>query len=907
MTVELWRRIESIYTNAVELPASERAAYLSDACGSDASLRVEIEALLDADAGAGQALIDRPAWEIDLPRTVEVVSGMRLGPYEVIAPIGAGGMGQVFRARDTRLQRVVAIKVARARFSDRFEREARAIAALNHPNICTLHDVGPDYLVMEHVEGSQLKGPLPVAKAIVLGCQILDALDAAHKRGIVHRDLKPANILVTKSGVKVLDFGLATQSGDAVTRVGTIAGTPSYMAPEQMEGREVDARADIYAFGCVMFEMLTGKRAAEGADALASVPPGIARLIRKCLERDPDLRWESARDLKTELMWSVEGNAGAAPVSKRWIAATAFCAVAGTVLAFVHFREQLAAPPSPLRFEVTPSAGMKMQTTALPVLSPDGHRIAFGASTPEGGRIVVQDLNTGVPRVYRDAVVGDNVPPPFWSPDGRYIAFSALTKLGRLDTETGEVSPVCNKPGPIIGGSWNSDGVLIFGATASAVWKVPASGGTEVHLTTLDSSRNEVAHQLPQFLPDGRHFLYLGVSTRRELSGIYESSLDSPGTRKLVLATPYSGTFVPGEAGEPGRLFWYRDGSVLAQAFDPVSMELQGKPAQVIGSVGTTYNTSLFAVSRDVLVYRRSGIHGGSQFARLDPKTGAVAPLGEPELIGNGSVSPDETRIAYTVQNGPARELRILDIARGTSVALPGGAETQDAQWPVWSPDSREIIYTAGQGGRFRILRRLADGSGTEQTVFAAGYHLRPVQWSADGRYLLVDFLDTEEFTGEGILPLAAGAAPFRISRGANTDEGCGAFSPDGKYLAYCSQEEGHSEVYVKPFIPNEGIQTAPRWLISDHGGRRPMWSRDSRRLYYRGDNVPAVFAVDIGDANGFRAGVPMKMYDLPARLLGIATPVTGRGDAIVRVGVEQGVGEAFSVVVNWRGLMAKR
>jgi hypothetical protein len=473
----------------------------------------------------------------------------------------------------------------------------------------------------------------------------------------------------------------------------------------------------------------------------------------------------------------------------------------------------------------------------------------------------------------------------------------------RLNTDTGEVSAICDKPGPVIGGSWNSDGVIIFGNVTTSLWTVPAAGGTARHLTKLDPARSEVSHQLPQFLPDGRHFIYLALSSDVAKSGIFLSSLDSPETSRLIVQTQYSGMFVRSEKDGTGWLTWYSGGHVVAQPFDPVSLTLRGDPQEVVSSVGVAYNTTLFAASPDVLVYRRLGSRGGSRFFRLDPKTGHTVPLGEPGLIVAGRLSPDESRITYTIQNAVRSDVRILDITRGTSVSLSSGSGAEDARNSVWSSDGKDVAYAARQGDQFQILRRPADGSGSEQLIFSARYNTRPVAWSTDGRYLLFDYLDGQ--AGEGILPLAPGSMPIPLSHGTVHGEACGEFSPDGKYVAYCFQEEGRDEVYVKPFIPNEGIQTAPRWLISDHGGQRPIWSRDSRKLYYWSEPRHAVFSVDISDSNGFHATAPVKLYDVPSGTIGVVQAMTSRGDAIIRVGTDQVETEPLNVTVNWKSLLS--
>src|SRR5579872_2670951 len=494
--------------------------------------------------------------------------GDRLGPYEILARIGAGGMGEVWRARDTRLGREVAVKVSADQFSDRFEREARAVAALNHPNICVLHDVGPNYLVMELVDGATLgdrirQGPIPLGEALALARQIAEALDAAHEKGVVHRDLKPANIKIKPDGtVKVLDFGLAKIAEPAVptsadlensptltleqaTRVGTIMGTAAYMSPEQARGKAVDKRADIWAFGVVLHEMLTGKRLFDGetvSDTLAhvitkepsleQVPDKVRRLLQRCLEKDTKRRLRDIGDAMA-LLEEAPGP-DAAPVrrgsSPLWLwAVTAVACLAAAVLGVMRLREKRLAPPPVTRFQIRLPDQVHF-TGGTFSLSPDGRHLAFSAVAPSQAPAVwVQDLDALEAHPLPGTFTGNNPPPFFWSPDSRFVVYSENSpKMRKADVTGGPIQEICDKPNPPVGGSWNRDGVIIFGSTSAGLWRVPAAGGKPVPLTVLDASRHERQHELPEFLPDGHHFLYLSISNIPEESGIFIGSLDEP-------------------------------------------------------------------------------------------------------------------------------------------------------------------------------------------------------------------------------------------------------------------------------------------------------------------------------------------------------------------------------------------
>ena len=681
-------------------------------------------------------------------------------------------------ARDPRLNREVAIKTSREQFNDRFEREARAVAALNHPNICHLYDIGPNYLVMELVEGETLKGPLPVDQVLAIARQVALALEAAHEKGIVHRDLKPANIKITPEGVvKVLDFGLARLGGAehtdpseapttmaSPTRIGTILGTAAYMAPEQARGKTVDKRADIWAFGVVLYEISTGDKLFAGetvSDTLAQVlmkepdlarlPPELDRIVRWCLEKDPAKRLRDIGDARPFLEKQPDKpTAAPAPV------------ISAAGVAAVHLREQPAPVPDAFHFELRLPANAIFTASSTVVLSPDGRHVTFSGIGPDGPEVFVQDFDGGDARALKGTGTGSQAPPFFWSPDSRYVVFSANSpKLQKVDILTGAVQDICDKPGPPIGGSWNRDDTIIFGSTTTGLWRVPASGGKPVPLTHLDSARQERSHELPMFLPDGRHFLYLANSADPAQSAIYAGSLDdAPGKpRQEIVSTEFGARFVPGRF-VPGRfvpekdrgwLLYLRGGSLMVQPFDTEKLVLTGNPSPLPVHVGTAYQTALFSASPDLLVYRAGSSSRGVQFTWVDAKSGkAIWTAGEPGVISSTArISPDETRVAYAKEGADGRtDIWVLDLARGGSAKLTFGGGESD--YPVWSPDGREIAFGRLAGGIWQIFRKRADGTGVEEPVLRMAHSVHPGSWSKDGRFLTYSESPSATFSGGG-------------------------------------------------------------------------------------------------------------------------------------------------------------
>ena len=862
-----------------------------------------------------------------------LANGDRLGPYEILALIGKGGMGEVYRARDGRLDREVAIKVSTEQFSERFDREARAIAALNHPNICQLYDVGPNYLVMELVEGVEPKGPLSLDEALALARQIAAALDAAHEKGITHRDLKPANIKVKADGtVKVLDFGLAKmpearpEAGITMTmsatEAGMILGTAAYMSPEQAAGKPVDKRADIWAYGVVLWEMLTGERLFAGetiSHTLAAVlkdepdwnrvPVKVRRLLQRCLQKDPKKRLRDIMDgmalLDEDLAREIARPSAAARSRWPWVVAAAACLMAAT-LAFVHFREKAPARPEVARFQIRLPDKVAFTPGSTPALSPDGRHLAFTAFGPEGRPgLWVQDLDALEARPLPDAATGPATPPPFWSPDSRSVAFSSSgPKLRKADLERGSSQDICDKPNtPIIGGSWDRDGVLILGSTNSGLWQVPAAGGTPVPLTVLDKSRQERQHELPWFLPDGRHFIYLRISGAPEESGIYAGSLGDPPERqskRRLVATGFGAAYVPSNEGKAGRLLFMREGVLVAQTFDPYALELSGGPAPVVERVATDFETAHFSPSSNTLVYRTSASGRDYQLTWVDSQGKVTGVAGDPGPIFEPQLSPDGTRVAYRKEspNRTDADIWLLDVARGVSTRFTFGPRF--AFSAVWSPDGSEIVFASNRDGAYNLYRKPANGARDEELLLKTNENKRPMSWSHDGRFLLYSVGSNGSFSSEDlwILPLEGDRTPYPFQR-TRFDESDAQFSPNGHWVAYMSNESGGPEIYVREFIASRGSAGAGgKWIVSKNGGRYPQWRADGKELLFI-SQAASVMSVSVDGSGSFQATAPRELFRFPAG----TNAWSFAGDPkrmLFSVPAEQKGAQSFTVMLNW-------
>jgi Tol biopolymer transport system component len=827
-------------------------------------------------------------------------SGTRLGPYEIQALAGAGGMGEVYKARDTRLDRTVAIKVlpeslaAGGQFRERFEREARVISQLDHPHICALHDVGEHdgrwYLVMQYLEGETLasrlaRGPLPVGEVLTLGLQIAGALDKAHRAGVVHRDLKPGNIMLTRAGARLLDFGLAKTNVVAasgvsalpttpqnITAQGTILGTFQYMAPEQVEGQETDARTDIFAFGAVLYEMATGRPAFQGktqASLIGAIlrddpttsletapiaPAALARVIKTCLAKNPDDRFQTMHDVALQLQWLVEGGSQAgAPavtvVAKRSImprlaigAAAVAVLVAAGVGAMVFMREEPA--PRLMRFDLATPEGVV--SVDAPRLSPDGRILAFNATGSDGlSRIWLRPLNS----LAANPLPGtEGTTRPFWSPDSQFLGFFAEGRLKKIDVSGGPAQKVADAPTGA-DGSWSSEGVILFDGRANdPIYRVPAAGGVPSVAVAPDPARKETAVGWPEFLPDGRRFLYLAMGQSAEDNQYRIGSLESQETQTLTTAQTQV-AYAP-----PGFLLFVRDRTLVAQRFDPDQAVLSGEPVPLAERVGTdSVGLARFSVSRDGSLAYRTG-DAGNRLVWVDRSGRELEVVGDPAEHAAPALSGDGRRLAYRVndpRSGKA-DIWVRDLVRGVSSRFTLSPGDNDV--PLWSPDGATIVFGSEVAGVRNLFEKPANGQGEAKVLWENTDYKTAVDWSRDGRYVAVMARNSKTGFDVWALPMTGDRQPIAVVS-TSFDEAVPKFAPNGRFLAYVTNESGRNEVYVQTFPVASG-----RWQVSNAGGGDPSWRADGRELYYRGVDQ-RMMAVDIEAGDLFQAGVPRPLF----------------------------------------------
>jgi eukaryotic-like serine/threonine-protein kinase len=803
-----------------------------------------------------------------------LTAGIRLGPYEIGSPLGAGGMGEVYKARDTRLDRTVAVKVlpqhlsSSAEVRQRFEREAKTISQLSHPHICALYDVGregeTEYLVMELLEGETLadrllRGALPLEQTLQNGVEIASALQAAHRQGIVHRDLKPGNIMLTRAGVKLLDFGLARAVSPErhaaalsalpteekpLTAEGAILGTLQYMAPEQLEGKETDARTDIFALGTVLYEMATGRRAFSGASQAsligailhtdppvisalqAMAPPALDRIVKTCLAKDPEDRWRSAGDVGKQLAWIAErpttepalrfAEARGWRHRERFAWVVAAFAILFGVLSPILFRRPRQ-PGELTRFQILPPPGQIFFGQA--VLSPDGRRIAF-LLQDEAGRdsVWVRPLDD---LEMRRLAGTEDARGMFWSPDGREIAFFSEGKLKRIGADGGPVQNVCDSGGAFTG-AWSRRGTMLFNEGVDApIVAVPASGGTPAPVTTLDAARGETWHAHPAFLPDGRHFVFVATNVDPEKTEVCLGSLDSKQIRPLFHADCCA------FFAEPGYLLFGRDGSLFAWRFDPGSMKLAGEPLPAFEHVRCLREDNLLSASAagDRVAYMTW--FGRRQLVWVDRKGRELGTLGEIEGYSDVRISPDGRKVAVTLRDpshGQNQDVWVLDVSRGTSSRIT--SEPTEEFDPAWFPDGERLVYVSDRGGSFfDLFERPAAGGDERMLVRTKQDKVLPTV-SPDGRDLLVAAAEGSNFV-RYLLPLSGQGRPVRLSGSSRFSEQHPAFSADGRWTAFDSNESGQREVYVQP------VPDGPKRQVSIGGGQMPVWNRNGSELFY--------------------------------------------------------------------------
>jgi serine/threonine protein kinase/WD40 repeat protein len=786
--------------------------------------------------------------------------GTLLGPYEIIAPLGAGGMGEVYKARDTRLNRAVAIKVSNEQFSERFEREAHAVAALNHSNVCTLHDVGPNYLVMEYIEGTPLKGPMPLGQALKYAAQICDALDAAHRKGITHRDLKPANIMVTKTGIKLLDFGIAKigQGNNppsdatltmALTGKNEIVGTLYYMSPEQLQsqatGQEIDARSDIFSFGLVLYEMLTGRRAFDGsspASVIAAImerpapsigdvaPAALDRVLKKCLEKDPENRWQNARDLKTELEWIAQApsDVNTAPSSATrheklpWIAAALLAFVAAGA-SWIAYRATRPAELKPLvRLEA--DLGRDVYLNALGgsdiILSSDGTRIAYLS----GNHLFTRRLDQASANELPITPGGTS---PFFSTDGQWIGFVAGGKLRKISVEGGAEIALCDAAASYTGADWGEDGNIIASLRVSGgLSQVSSAGGTPTPVTELEGE--ERTHRWPQVLPGAKNVLFTASNAT---VGFDDAKIEvvtlADHRRKNLVRGGTFGRYVAASGGK-GYLTYVSRGTLFAVRFDLVKLETSGSPMPVLQQVSYSamFGSAKLSFSRTgTLMYRSREIDASRVAIQWMGADGKLQPLlDKPGLFVNPHFSPDGEHLA--VANDDTKSgIWIYDIRRDTLSPLTG---ERNGTNPVWTPDGRFIVYQAGDGISFAR----ADGGSKAELLVQSKEFRNPSAFSPDGRTLA--FYQSGERGFElWTLPVEREGEKFRAGKpelfqSTSFGHRGASFSADGRWIAYSSNESGSSQVYVRAF-PDKG----GHWQVSSNGGTTPIFSRNGKELFF--------------------------------------------------------------------------
>jgi eukaryotic-like serine/threonine-protein kinase len=883
-----------------------------------------------------------------------LVSGTKLGPYEIQSPLGAGGMGEVYRARDTRLERSVAIKVLPAVLSSdaerkqRFEREARTISSLNHPNICALYDVGSqdglEYLVLEYVEGETLekrleKGPLPTELLLRHALEIADALEKAHRNGVIHRDLKPANIMLTKSGAKLLDFGLAkwsaagasqeetlktlTAAATKLTEQGTIVGTFRYMAPEQLEGKEADARTDIFALGEVLYEMATARAAFAGktkASLIAAIlsaepapistlqpmtPPALERLVRGCLEKDPDERWQTAHDVKLQLRAIAEGGSQSglpATVSARrkirerlgWGAAAVMTLLA-LVFAFGYF-QRAPGEMRAIRSYIKPMANSSFVFAASAsgfALSPDGRRLAYVATTPEGKALLwARPLDS----LQAQPLAGtEGAGYPFWSPDSRFIGFFAGGKLKKIEASGGPPLTLCDAATGR-GGTWNREGVILFSPTViSPIHRVSAAGGASAPVTALDPSKGESSHRWPYFLPDGRHFLYVAGSsfTPKEspTNSILEGSLDSKES-KFLFHTHANAIYAS------GHILFLRQNTLMAQPFDAKRQELTGEAFPMADPVHEDEERihGVFSASENgVLTYAEGASGPDRQLVWVDRSGKKLGEVPGADAYNDPQISPDGKRLSFTLESS-GDDIWVDDIARGVKTRLTFGSSSSQAnQAGVWSPDGRQIAYSCVRPGKYGICLRPSDGSGNEEVIHPGNEQPRyPDDWSPDGKVLA--YYESRLGVWEiWMLPFSGERKPYPFLQSQFSQLGA-RFSPDGKWLAYFSGESGRPEIYAVPF-PGPGGKRQ----VSTGGGTWPRWRRDGKEIFYLSPDNKVMAAEVKANGSIFEIGAVRALFETrPYRSGDAVFDVTADGQRFIVDYVGEQPTAAITLVVNW-------
>ena len=869
----------------------------------------------------------------------------KLGPYEIVAPLGAGGMGEVYRAKDTRLSRDVAIKIlpremcADPARKQRFEREAKTISGLNHPNICVLYDVGcqdgVDYLVMECVEGETLsrrieKGPLPLEQLLKYGAQIADALDKAHRAGIVHRDLKPANVMLTSSGAKLLDFGLAkpasvsaslatlTMSAAAtpVTQEGTVVGTFQYMSPEQVEGKDLDGRSDIFSLGAVLYEMWTGQRAFAGKSQLSVAssilekepapitslrpltPSALDRTIKKCLEKAPDDRWQSASDLASQLKWISEGGigSGTAPVlatnsRAQWLTAgLALVTVTAVAIAgWALWRPRTSGEKAVVRLTIALPASQPLVTSLPPAmaLSPDGQRIVLVVSQDGKTHLAIRELSSFDVKLIPGT---EGAAMPFFSPDGQWLGFFADGKLKKI-LVAGDTAIVLTNVQNFHGGTWLPDDTIVFTPDWSGgMYRVPASGGKAELVIPPERGKEQDWQWWPEALPSG-DILF----TRKTGEGVEEASIAvlsmKTGKSTMLIEKATGAHYSPS-----GRLLYVSRGAILSVPFDEKQLKVTGTPLPALPGVQTSDREfAQFAVARNgTLAYVPGAAAGNHNTLVSVDRTGKQDTLpAPPQAYEDLALSPDGKQLAMTIIGEQQWSIWIYGLQQNTLNRFTFEGDNRD---PIWSADGKRVIYASSRDGRKSLVWKPVTGPGGEEELLTLTAQPFPDSVSRDGRYLLYDILGARALTGFYLLPLQGERKPQLLFAEPSLGATLGAFSPDGRWIAYASGESGRQEIYVR----RSGTDTG-KWQISTEGGYQPTWSSDSRELFYRSTR-DRMFSVAVFPGNDFVGSSARPLFQFPCVSAGHDYAPTPDGQHFICIQQPQSEWTAtqVNVVLNW-------
>ena len=885
---------------------------------------------------------DSGTWSI-IARTMALTSGTKLGPYEIQSPLGAGGMGEVYLARDTRLDRTVAVKIlpqhlsANVEAKQRFDREARAISSLNHPNICTLHDVGhqdgTDFLVMEYLEGETLadrlmKGPLSPEQVLKYGVDICEGLEKAHKSGVVHRDLKPGNVMLTKSGAKLMDFGLAKatpaqappvssltmtisgpSAGQPLTAQGMVLGTFQYMSPEQLEGKEADARSDIFALGAVLYEMASGRRAFTGksqASIVAAIlasdpqpisavqpmsPPALDRVVRTCMAKDPDERWQTAHDVKLQLQWIAEAGSQAgipAPVAARrktsqraaWMIA-AVAAAAAIALAAAFLLRAPAPAIHPLRVSILAPDQHTFDSLSI-ALSPDGTKLAFVATAVGGGpQLWVRPLDSTAAQPLAGT---EDAAFPFWSPDSRTLGFFAQGKLRIIDASGGAVQTLADATAPR-GGSWGPDGTILYTpASQSAMFRIPAAGGAPSRAIGEEKAAADLGSpRWAAFLPDGKHFIFFQFKTGSQEGGnIHLGALDSQQDTILV-DSDLRGQYAN------GHLLFVHGGNLMSQSFDEKNLKLTGNPVPVAEQIhGDTRGAAAFSVSREGKL-----IFAGGQSATLDlawyDRSGKKGDVIDSGNFQDAHISPDGKKVsAARTDAGGHLEIYIYDLVRGTKSQFSFSQSRDDD--PIWSPDSNTIVFDSARNGKIDLYTRPANGARQEELLYHDDLDKYPFNWSLDGKYIGYETFASGHFN-IWVMPMFGDRKPFAfLQEQYNTRYPV--FSPDGNWVAFTSFEAGHSQVYVVAFPKPGG-----RFLVGD--GSLAVWNRNGKEILYLDDHFRMASVEVTAHGESMELGKPQILF--PAQTVGdgqFEVAPDGKRFLMVQAPVQNSAN--LTLIVNW-------